>query len=382
MANSSNPKHKFLFVVDNLSTGGSQRQLVNLAIGLKKRGYQIELFCYAPGDLLAQPLYDHQIPIHWHFKKSRYSPDVIFRLVSLIQKEHYDLLLSFQTTPNFYMIVSAMLSGKWKTPIIVSERLCDYPGWVSRQEVLIRHLYLLSTYVVTNSHNQRFQLANQYPFLNDRLRTIYNGYDLEFFYPPQREPENHPPRILVIASVSYFKNGICLVRALKLLRDKHNLFPHVDWVGQREVTGHRLEALKEMEREIQEYHLEDQWHWLGQRTDIVQQLHQHDVLVHPSFVEGLPNVVCEALACGRPVIVSNALDHPNLVQDGISGLLFDWRSPEQLAAKIRTLLEMPVEQRHIMGRNGRAFAEQHLGLDRYVNEFEELIQTSLKMKSV
>ncbi|MFZ6020885.1 MAG: glycosyltransferase, partial [Chloroflexota bacterium] len=252
MTNASYPNHKFLFVIDNLSTGGAQRQMVNLAVGLKKRGYQIELFCYAAGDLLAQPLYDHEIPIHWQIKQSRYSPDVVFQLVNLIRKVRYDLLLAFQTTPNFYIIVSAMLSGRWKTPIIVSERICDYPGWVSRQEILIRNLYRRSTFVVTNSHNQRFQLAKQYPFLNNRLRTIYNGYDLQFFHPPQIEPENNPPRILVIASVSYFKNGICLVRALKRLRDEYGLFVHVDWVGQREVTGHRLDALREMEREIQE----------------------------------------------------------------------------------------------------------------------------------
>lgn len=382
MINTSHPNHKLLFVIDNLSTGGAQRQMVNLAVGLKKRGYQIELFCYAAGDLLAQPLYDHEIPIHWQIKHSRYSPDVVFQLVNLIRKGRYDLLLAFQTTPNFYIIISALLSGKWKTPIIVSERTYAYPGWVSRKEILIRNLYRRSTFVVTNSHNQRFQLAKQHPFLTNRLRTIYNGYDLQFFHPPQNEPENNPPRILVIASVSYFKNGICLVRALKRLRDEYGLFVHVDWVGQREVTSHRLDALREMEREIQEYHLEDQWHWLGQRTDIVQQLHQHEVLVHPSYVEGLPNVVCEALACGRPVIVSNALDHPNLVQDGIGGFLFDWRSPEKLAEKIKAILEMPVEQRHEMGRNGRTFAEQHLGLDRYVSEFEELIQASLKMKSI
>ena len=367
-------------VIDNLSTGGAQRQMVNLAIGLKKRGYSVELFCYAPGDLLARPLYDQQIPVHWHLKKSRYSPDVILRMARLVKNGGYDLLLSFQTTPNFYTISSALLSGQWKMPIIVSERLYDYPGWVSRKEHLIRHFYRFSAFVVTNSHHQRERLAEEYPFLTNRLRTIYNGYDLSYFHPAEKEPHNNPARLLVIASVSHFKNGICLIRALKRLRDQHNLLLHVDWIGQRDVSGHRLDALKQMEKEIQDYGLEEQWHWLGQRTDIIEQLHQHEVLVHPSYVEGLPNVVCEALACGRPVIVSNALDHPNLVQDGVSGFLFDWKSPEQLADKIRAFLALPVEARHSMGRNGRAFAEQHLGLDRYVNEWEELISLSLNKK--
>lgn len=380
MSNAIRTNHKFLFIIDNLSTGGSQRQMVNLATGLKKRGYQIELFCYAPGDLLAKPLYEQQIPVHWHIKKGRYSPDVIFHLSRLIKNGEYDLFLSFLTTPNFYTILAALLSGKWKTPIIVSERSYDYPGWVSRKEILIRHLYRFSSFVVTNSHHQRERLAKQYPFLINRLRTIYNGYDLHYFYPAEKEPENNPPRLLVIASVSHFKNSSCLIRAVKILRDQHHIFLHVDWVGQREVSGHRLEALKQMEKEIQDYGLEEQWHWLGQRTDIIQQLHQHEVLVHPSYVEGLPNVVCEALACGRPVIVSNALDHPNLVQDGVSGFLFDWRSAEQLAEKILRFIEMPAAERHKMGSNGRAFAEKHLGLDRYVDEFEDLIRFSLNKK--
>lgn len=380
MNNPNNTKARLLMVIDNLSTGGAQRQMVNLAIGLKKRGYSVELFCYAPGDLLARPLYDQQIPVHWHLKKSRYSPDVILRMAKLVKNGGYDLLLSFQTTPNFYTISSALLSGKWKMPIIVSERLYDYPGWVSRKEHLIRHLYRLSAFVVTNSHHQRERLAEEYPFLTNRLRTIYNGYDLQYFHPAEKEPHNNPARLLVIASVSHFKNGICLIRALKLLRVQHNLLLHVDWIGQKDVSGHRLDALKQMEKEIQDYGLEEQWHWLGQRTDIIEQLHQHEVLVHPSYVEGLPNVVCEALACGRPVIVSNALDHPNLVQDGVSGFLFDWKSPEQLADKIRAFLALPVEARHNMGRNGRAFAEQHLGLDRFVNEWEELILLSLNKK--
>ena len=41
---------ELLFVIDNLNTGGAQRQIVNLALGMSYLGYQVELFCYAPGD--------------------------------------------------------------------------------------------------------------------------------------------------------------------------------------------------------------------------------------------------------------------------------------------------------------------------------------------
>ena len=47
---------KILCVIDNLSTGGAQRQIINLANGLHSRGHQVSIFCYAPGDMLAQHL--------------------------------------------------------------------------------------------------------------------------------------------------------------------------------------------------------------------------------------------------------------------------------------------------------------------------------------
>jgi glycosyltransferase involved in cell wall biosynthesis len=165
-----------------------------------------------------------------------------------------------------------------------------------------------------------------------------------------------------------------MIEALKILRDQYGLVPQVDWIGQRVMAGYRLAYLQEMQRQIEEYGLENQWRWLDQRSDIVRQLHQHDVLVHPSYVEGLPNVVCEALACARPVIVSNTLDHPILVQDGESGFLFDWQSPNQLAEKIIAFSDLPLEERKEMGMKGRQFAKKNLSMSRYVDEYECLFQ--------
>lgn len=369
---------KFLFVIDNLGTGGSQRQMVNLAVGLKQRGYTVEFFCYSKGNQFASPLQEAAIPVHWFQKKGRFSPAVIFELRRVIRQGNYDLLLSFLATPNFYSLVARWISGKRRLPVIVSERSADWAGWVGRSELIARQFYRFASVVVTNSHHQRITLSNRYPFLRGKLRTIYNGYDLDYFHPPENEPANDPLRLLVIASVSHFKNGLCLIEALRILRDRYHILPRLDWIGQRVMVGHRYAALQEMEKYISDYHLDGQWRWLGQRTDIVEQYHAHDILIHPSYVEGLPNVVCEGLACGRPVIISNALDHPRLVQDGVSGFLFDYTSAEHLAEKIRILNEMPTVERHRMGLAGRSFAEKELGLGRYVDEFETLILDKTK----
>lgn len=367
---------KFLLMIDNLSTGGAQRQMVTLALGLARRGYQVEIFCYTPGDLLAQPLLEAQIPVHWHLKRSRFSTDVIFALQRLIQQKHYDLILSFLTTPNFYAVAAGRLLQARRIPVIVSERLGDLPTGVPLTERFSRQFYRFATHVVTNSHHQRNSLAQNYPWMRKKLTTIYNGYDLQKFTPQQNLVDNQPFRILTIASVSPYKNGMCLVEALRILK-QNQVTPCVDWMGQLVMMGSRLEYLNRMKQAIQEGGLESQWQWLGQRLDVVDQLHQHDVLVHPSIMEGLPNVVCEALACARPVIVSDTLDHVNLVQDGISGLRFDPAQPADLAEKILKMMRLTPAERLEMGKSGRKFAEEHLSQALLVDHYEQLFLSLL-----
>jgi glycosyltransferase involved in cell wall biosynthesis len=363
---------RLLFVIDNLNTGGAQRQMVNLAIGLKRRQYRVELFCYAPGDLLAGPLHEADIPVHWMLKRSRFSLDVVLALKKLIQTQQYDLALSFLTTPNFYLTLAGRLLNQRRMPIVISERFCDLPQEITTTDRFARLFYRFADHVVVNSHHQRVRLAQKYPFLKDRLSTIYNGYDLELFSPAPREPQNQRLEITTIASVSPYKNGLCLIEALRLLRERYGLAPEVDWIGQRVMQGERFRYAQQMDQQIHSYGLENQWRWLNQRSDIVEQLHQHDVLVHPSYGEGLPNVVCEALACARPVIVSDVLDHAKLVQDGISGYLFNAQDPADLAEKLCKFNSLPPEARRQMGLAGRRFAEANLSLGRFVQDYEQL----------
>ena len=368
---------KVLCVIDNLSTGGAQRQIINLAVGLKRRGHGVSVFCYAPGDLLAERLAKEAIPVRIHLKRSRFSLDVIGDLRHHLDEGKYQAVVSFLTTPNFYAILSSRLSQA-RPPVVVSERFCDLPGTASPAELGTRQLYRLSRAIVVNSHHQRENFLRRYPWMKGRLMTVYNGYDLDLFVPPAAEPVNSQPRVLVIASVSRYKNGLCLVRALDILKRQSDLRIHVSWVGQRVMMGDRRVYFEAMAAEIERSGLADQWQWLDQRTDIIALLHQHDVLVHPSYGEGLPNVVCEAMACGRPVIVSNALDHPRLVEDGKSGFLFDWREPEDLARKLKAFYDLSTDERHRLGQRGRALAEKNLSLERYVTEYEDILSRVVK----
>jgi len=362
---------KILLLIDNFGTGGAQRQLVNLALGLHKRGLDVAFFCYATGSLLADEVMLANIPIHFQQKKSRFSLEIILKLRKFLRADKFDLILSFLPTPNFYAISAAQFLMQ-KPRVIVSERSYDPPTGATTINKFIRIFYIFADHITVNSRHQTENLKRNYPWLKKRISTIYNGYDLGRFSPGNNESDKEKPlKALVIASISTIKNGLCLVRALQALKQR-GIPVEVSWVGRQDMVGERLAYRKKMNAEIENLGVASQWKWLGERSDIPELLHSHDVLIHPSYGEGLPNAVCEALACGRPVILSNTLDHPYLVEDGITGYLFDWTSSDSLARAIEKFHLLKEYDKREMSKHARKFAEQNLSLESYVDQYEQL----------
>ena len=89
----------------------------------------------------------------------------------------------------------------------------------------------------------------------------------------------------------------------------------------------------------------------------------------PSYFEGLPNVVCEAMACGKPALVSNVSDNSRLVADGDNGFLFDPSSPGDLADTIHKFVMLSAEEKQKMGGRGRVRAEELFAPDIIVNQY-------------
>jgi glycosyltransferase involved in cell wall biosynthesis len=89
--------------------------------------------------------------------------------------------------------------------------------------------------------------------------------------------------------------------------------------------------------------------------------------VHTSDSEGCPNVVMEAMACGRAVVATDAGDVPTLVEDGKTGFVVPRGDEATLLARLVTLMTDHDLCRR-MGEAGRAKAEQQFGLDRLVSE--------------
>jgi glycosyltransferase involved in cell wall biosynthesis len=106
--------------------------------------------------------------------------------------------------------------------------------------------------------------------------------------------------------------------------------------------------------------------WTGSNLRISAVMNALDVLCSSSIGEGFPNVVGEAMACGRPCAVTDVGDSARLVAD--CGIVVPPRSPEALSNALLSLLALEPERRRLMGTRARTRVEEHFSVHRLVTE--------------
>ena len=363
---------KILLVIDHFGSGGAQRQMVELACALKERGHSVEMFIYFPQhDFFKSRIKVCQIPVHKYKKGRGFSFCVLKKLSSLMRTGSFDIVLSYLDSPNLYAELAALISRGPK--LIVSERTSSHNDKSLMVAYLRRFMHVFSDHIVANSESHANWLKKK-RLIKHKVSSIYNGLDLDLFVPSRATPDTYDNlRLLAIGTVGPIKNIIRMIQALHLFYIEHGYAPEISWAGKRDSSSagqlycRQVDELLESMPEIRK-----RWHWLGEQPDIPRLLSQHHALIHPSLYEGLPNVVCEALAAGRPVLVSNVCDHPLLVSDGERGFLFDPNEPVSIAAAITKLTNLNADDWLNFSRNAREYAEANLGIEKMVMEYGAL----------
>ena len=142
----------------------------------------------------------------------------------------------------------------------------------------------------------------------------------------------------------------------------------------------RLEphALRLRPREGHELHIESVFRLRPPVSDVISIYRNADAVLLPSFFEGCSNVICEALACGKPVLTSDVCDNSRLVKHGVNGFLFDPHDPDSIADAISHFASLLPASKTAMGRKSRHVAETELNEERFYSEYLDLIETVCK----
>lgn len=222
-----------------------------------------------------------------------------------------------------------------------------------------------------NQKNQSFFKEHGFSIPNQRLLPG-SGVNLDAHcYEPYPEKDD-TIRFLFIGRMMKDKGIDELLAATQRIKEKHD---HVffDLIG-------FCEADYKGKAQLETLHKQKIINYMGHQDAIHDHIKAHHALIHPSYHEGMANVLLEAAACGRPVLASNIPGCQEAFDEGITGFGFKPRNAPDLVRAIEKFIALPYEDKKAMGIAGRKKMEREFDRQLVVDTYMEEIENILKNK--
>ena len=362
---------KILCLIDVIGFGGgAERQMTGLIQLLKKEGYIVDSVVYH---------YSDDIPSI----KDRYgfAPTVLsvnnnplsklLAVRKFIKKSGgYDCVITYKVGPNAIGCILRLVGMKFK--LIVSERIVTQS--LSLRNRLRFSLYRFADYVVPNSYSEGELLSKHFPFLKKKIKVITNFTDTSIFYPINSKNNRDVRKVLTVARVVPQKNVMNYIDAIRLLFDRGVDKVLFEWYGGSYTASDDLYS-KKAQAKVEELGLINHFSFYPPTMDIANQYRDCDIFCLPSSFEGFPNVICEAMSCGKPIACSRVCDNPYIVSENENGVLFDPTNPVDIADRLQKMIEMSSEDINSWGEKSIKIAENRFSPKAFIDKYCELIES-------
>jgi glycosyltransferase involved in cell wall biosynthesis len=296
----------------------------------------------------------------------------------IVRQERTDGIIAFFSIPGGP--VARWAHQGTNVPYIISLRGGDVPGTepslglVHRILAPMRRAILRGAgAVVANSPGLKAlaEKADAVP-----VRVIPNGVDTTFFRPVSRAGSTNGFRLLFVGRFQPQKNLLWLLEQIGRLKQEIPDALLLDLVGagpQRQILVDRVQALGlgEMVR----------FHPWQERAALRTFYQAADLVINPSLYEGMPNVVLEAMACGRPVLASRVPGNDSVVVDGVTGRLFPLHDGASFRGCIRSAMRDPATAR-AFGAAARERVEREFSWTRTARSYLELFTSDAPISTL
>ena len=359
---------RILYIIGTLAPDGTELQLVRLLKGLDKATFRCYVCSLWPILDLAPEVERTGAIIVPIFKRWRFDVSVSFQLARFIRKEKIDIVHCFLPTANLWGRLGGVLAG---ARVVVSERNVEtwkpwYWLWLDR--LLARY----TSMILTNAEAIKRFVISSTKIEPDRVRVIYNSINPARFTSIDptalRSELGIEQKVCVITSIGRLeeqKDFRTFLAACAMVRERTGSLPiKILIVGQGSLR-------KELDRLAQALGIAGETVFLGWRKDIEAVLAITDIFVLTSIREGLPNVVLEAMAAGKPVVASGVGGTPEAVVHGVTGFVISPRDAHGFAEAICRLLDDPAEAT-ALGQRGRVRVLEKFTQARMVIETQQI----------
>jgi glycosyltransferase involved in cell wall biosynthesis len=355
-----------LVLLSGLATGGAERVTVSFVRRLRASGVDAAVCTVtarADGPLAAE-LSAARVPRHDLGARRLADPRVLLRFCRLLARERPDVVHAHGQDASILAAAARRLSS---VPLAITRHVLDEPTVGPRQRLRARAAcaaFRRADAAVAVSRAAAQRLAELSGVPRHAIHVIPNGIELERFAdaPVRRELRAALRRrpddrlVLVPAVLRDGKGHEALLDALPVLLERAPRTRLVFAGG-----GEREAALRSRARALGEEG-SDAVLFLGPRTDMPELLAACDLVVLPSVAEALPTALIEAAAVGRPVVATRVGGIPEVVVDGVTGLLVPPEDPAALVEAIAALLCDGARAR-AFGVAARRLARQRFAID-------------------
>jgi L-malate glycosyltransferase len=372
-------KIKLLQMLTNFHIGGTERQVANLALGIDSSHFDLHLAClWEDGELLAE-LESLRVPRPEFRIGSLYSLKTLWqgiRLAHYVRRNLIQIVHSYGFYPNVFTVPAARLAGA----SIVVASIRDTGDWLTPMQRRLQKLVCrFADCVLVNAEAIRQNLLEQ-GYDASNIVVIRNGITLSKFV--RKGPSAVLRRelglplsarlVAVFSRLNRFKGVEYFLDAAAVLARK---FPDVCFL----VVGDGGNK-KELEEYAQSQGLGQRIVFTGFRGDVPDLLSEVAISVLPSLSEGTSNTLLESMAAGVPVIATRVGGNPEVIEDGVSGLLVPVRDSAALAAAACRLLE-DESLASALGQAGMRRVSELFSLEGSVHETEHLYQRLVEAKA-
>jgi glycosyltransferase involved in cell wall biosynthesis len=362
------------FVLHAMPVAGAEVLTAETIRHLKDR-IQPTIFCLDYIGTLGEELQAEGVEVVCLNRRSGRDWRLVGRLRRAIQQRRIQVLHAHQYTPFFYAACAKFSMLRHRPKLIFTEHGRHFPDIVSWKRRLFNRC-VLSPVVDDINACCRFSadaLRCNEGFTTRPVGVIFNGIDLRRYNPmPDRLAVRQtlgldPQRryVLTVARFHPVKDHATLLRALAVVTAQR---PDVDLL----LAGDGP-LRPDLEQLAQSLNIRPHVHFLGVRSDVPILMQAADVFALTSVTEAASLTLMEAMASGLPVVVTNVGGNPELVQNGVDGLLVPRADPQATGEAILRVLSDPALAADL-GRRARQRAEQQFLLDQTIAEYATLYE--------
>lgn len=287
----------------------------------------------------------------------------------LLKQQKPDVVLTYTIKPNLYGGLACRLR---KVPYLCNitglGASVEEEGWMSK--LLLRFYRIAMKKAVCvffqNSKDRDFMLQRKVAVHNHKILPG-SGINLKEHVFEEYPSEENGLVFLTVIRIIEYKGIKEYLEAVRIMNDRHKNIRFC-LVGEYEE-----DVRKDYEPQINELEEKGILQYLGHRDDVPAIMAKSHVIAHPSYSEGIANVLLEAAACGRPVIASDISGCIETFLEGKSGFSFAVRNTDALVEAMEKVLALSSEERKQMGIAGRAWVEKNFDRAIVIRTYREQI---------